>query len=82
MNTTNQIKRFALLALARMSGEPMPADVLRDTLRVAFHGLTAGDLDRAVRELEADGYIAGSHVDLIGVLWVLTAKGHAKVVTL
>lgn len=77
----NQIKRFALRALSGMSDTPCPADTLRDTLRVAF-GVPIGDLDRAVHELERDGYIVGTTVDLVGVVWTLTAKGQLKVNTL
>jgi len=71
-------KRLALRALSRMGDQPMPADALRDSIRIIHPQLTAGDADRAVRDLEADGYIAGTHVDLVGILWSLTPKGASK----
>lgn len=78
----NQIKRFILRAVSRMGGEPMAQDTLRDSVRLAFPNVVRGDLDRAVMELEADGYLVGSNVELVGIVWSLTPKGQVKVNTL
>ena len=56
----------------------MPMDALRDSIRIVHSQLTAGDADRAVRELEADGYISGTNVDLVGIVWTLTPRGQIK----
>ncbi len=72
------VKRIALRALNRMDGEPMPQDVLRDSLRLSFPNLPVGDLDGAVKDLEDHGYILGSNVELVGIHWSLTTKGKLK----
>jgi hypothetical protein len=72
------IKRLTIRALARMGEEPMSQDVLRDTLQLGFPGLPASDYDRAVRDLEAAGYITGTMVEMLGIQWTLTAKGKLK----
>jgi hypothetical protein len=74
----NPIKIFALRALARMDGQPLSMDALRSTLRLAFPQSAVGDLDRAVRELEDDGYVTGATVDLVGLVWALSPKGKLK----
>ena len=56
MNATDGLKRLALRVLARMGSEPMAQEVLRDALHAAYAQLPTGDLDQAIKELEADGY--------------------------
>ena len=75
---SDPLKRLAIRALARMDDQPMSHDVLRDTLQVGFPGLAASDYDRAVRDLEASGYLTGTSVEMLGIHWTLTTKGKLK----
>jgi hypothetical protein len=80
MNARAQVKIFALRALARMSGQPMPDDALRNTLLLGFRhtNLTRSEADAAVRELDADGHLIGVRDELTGETnWSLSAKGEA-----
>lgn len=80
MTPAAQVKIFALRALARMGGQPMPDDALRNTLLLGFRhtDLTRTAADAAVRELDADGHLIGVKDDLTGEIhWSLTAKGEA-----
>jgi len=74
------LKRFLLRALSRMSGLPLGDAQLRDTAALALVPVPlVCDVTVALRELEADGFIAGHRDDLDGVLtWTLTDKGQHK----
>lgn len=71
--------RRCLVALAAMDGQPMQQDLLVDAMMLRFSPRpTRGDVDAAIRDAEASGYIAGTTVDLEGVVWTLTSKGTLK----
>lgn len=76
------IKLFFLRAMVRMDGQPMPESVLIDTAMIngAFMPRpTQGDAVTAIRELEADGYVAGTADELTEQrFWVLTTKGKLR----
>ena len=73
-----QIKRFALRALLRMDGIPMPQDALIDSIRLALPAATQSDIEVALKELEADHLAAANYDELTGTTWTLTDKGQHK----
>jgi hypothetical protein len=79
MNRTPEIKRFALLALARAEG-PVPDAMLDDWCsRSSVPHPILSDVHDAKRELLADGFIDRVCDDLDGsITWTLTIAGQHK----
>jgi DNA-binding PadR family transcriptional regulator len=75
MNT--KLKRALLLALLACDGLPMPQAALfsAGALQMRPAIPTLGDIDCALKDLEAEGYVAGVTEELTGVSWSLTTKG-------
>lgn len=62
-----------------MDGNPLHQDLLVDAMTLRFHPRpTRGDVEAAILEAEASGYITGATVDLEGAFWTLTTKGSLK----
>lgn len=80
MTSRTAIKRLALLALSRMEGTPLEGSALMNSLALACTPRpTDSDCYSALRELEADGYVAGTRDDFTKQdVWALTAKGQIK----
>lgn len=74
-----QIKRTILRALAAMGDTPMHQTSLETTCKVMVAPMPAiGDVQQAVQDLEAGGYIVGRTVELMGKFYSLTPKGSLK----
>lgn len=78
------IKTFILRALLAANGAPMTDDTLKGAVTAAFQhvALTAHDLNRHIKSIEASGWIAGTHDELLGVVWALTPGGKIKALQL
>lgn len=75
----NDLKRFFLRALDRMSGTPLPQPAMFAAARGAFPGVLESEIDAACRDLEVDGFISASRDNLDGLIsWTLTIKGQHK----
>lgn len=74
-----KIKRFALRALSRMDGTPMPNAALVDSIRLAVPEAAGPNIDEAIAELKAARLIDDAKDDLTEtVTWMLTTLGHHK----
>lgn len=73
------MKRWVLLSLLQCGDQPMPERALISAVRVAASGNpTDSDILADVRSAEADGYVTGTEVDVLGRFWMLTTKGKFK----
>lgn len=72
------IRVFALRAISRCNGQPIPETTLGDLVRMALPHIpgAAAALPDHLHALEAEGYLACVVQDLTGdILWALTDKG-------
>jgi len=74
------LKKFILLALNACDGQPMPESALISAVQIlARPGQpTGGDVQDALRAVEAEGYAQGASDDLLDTTWTLTTKGLHK----
>ena len=73
-----QIKRFALRALLRMDGTPMPDAALRDSIEIACARPAVSEVDLALNELESVRLISRADDPITGRTWTLTTAGEHK----
>jgi hypothetical protein len=74
-----KIKRFALRALLRMDGTPMPEPSLVDSIQIVLPGALLSDITAAIKELEADLLMTANRDDITEVVsWLLTDRGQHK----
>jgi hypothetical protein len=74
-----KIKRFALRALLRMDGTPMPEAALVDSIRLALPDALLTDINLACAEMESDHLVTCHRDDLTETLsWLLTTTGTHK----
>ena len=77
------LTRRVLLALNSMGGQPCSEGILIDAVTIRFNPRpTQGDVEEAIRDAEAGGYITGLSDDLEGKVWMLTQKGQLRARTL
>jgi DNA-binding PadR family transcriptional regulator len=79
MSTRTELTRRVLLALNSMGGQPCSQTILVDAVTIRFTPRpTQGDVEEAIHDAEASGYISGMTDDLEGKLWMLTPKGQLR----
>ena len=77
------LKITLLKSLYQCDGEPMPQAALIGAARIGTSGNPTNlDIESAIKDLEADGYLAGLTDDITGVSWSLTEKGKFRAVSL
>jgi DNA-binding PadR family transcriptional regulator len=75
---TAQLKSLIFRALKRMGGNPMTREALDNTLALVDRTLLATEIESALRDLEAEGYIAAVRDDLTETVhYTLTIKGQS-----
>ena len=77
MTLERDIKFFILRALRQARKEPLLDETLRASIQSAFPhvGLTAGELGEHIGDCQRAGWIAGTHDELLGLVWTLTTAG-------
>lgn len=74
-----KIKRFALRALFRMDGTPMPNAALVDSIRLAVPEAAGMNIDEAILEMKSARLIDDTRDELTEtVTWMLTVLGQHK----
>ena len=73
-----QLKSLMLRALKKMGDNPMTRESLDNTLALVNRNLLGTEIESALRELEAEGYIIGVRDELTEIVsYALTIKGKA-----
>lgn len=78
MTLRQQLQRRILLVLRQLDGLPLEHETLVDAvaLRVSPRP-PRGDVEEAIKDVEASGHVHGTNVELQGIVYTLTAKGQS-----
>ena len=75
-----QLERMVILAVHACDGLPMPEGALVRAVQIGSRPAepTEGDVTEALKDVEAEGWVAGLTDSLSGRSWTLTEKGQHK----